>query len=242
VTRQRPAAERLFEQYLDAHGYRWEHEPAFGTATAPDYWIERLGVEVVCEVKQFETDAIREMGRAAGGAVVIPPKLLYRTIRGGIAKAAKQLKPLADRGLPLVVVLSNPCRASLLLSPPTLFHAMYGDDRWAAPDEIAPTIEQWPIPTAAGRDGEMTSKHSYISAVLALGRRRDPEELFDPPARPDQSTAPYVHVVDALGDAAVPLPLSVFDGSSDARWSPDRRRRYVQVTGTHRPGSLSDDA
>jgi hypothetical protein len=104
----RPAAEVLFERYLEAHGYEWEHEPDLRIVTAPDYRIRRSGVEVICEVKEFETQAIRELSEAAGTPVVVPPKLLYRTIRSQLDSAARQLRPLAGRGLPLVVVLANP--------------------------------------------------------------------------------------------------------------------------------------
>ena len=241
VTRQRPAAESRFERYLDAHAYGWEHEPDLGIATAPDYRIRRGDTSAICEVKQFETTAIRELGARAGGPVIIPPELSYRTIRNQIDSAARQLRPLADRGLPLVVVLANPSRATVLLDPPTLFHAMYGGAHWAAPDDPLSSIETWPIPTAAGRDGAMTAKHDFISAIVALQVRRDPGASFDAPVALTSSSAPYAHVVDALSSSAVPVPTTVFDGASDARWSPDRDRRYRQVTGVLRPGSVRDD-
>jgi hypothetical protein len=240
VARSRPAAELLFERYLDAHNYEWEPEPDLGIATAPDYRISRSGTGVICEVKQFETQAIREMGDAAGGPVVVPPKLLYRTIRAQLDSAARQLRPLAGRQLPLVVVLANPSAATVWLDPPALFHAMYGGGGWAILDDAIPSIEVWPIPTADGRDGALTAKHSFISAVAALRERRDPEALFDPPLQPGALQPPYIHVIDALRQAAVPLPPNIFDGLSDARWSPDQDHRYHQVTGVLRAGSLRD--
>jgi hypothetical protein len=240
VTRERPAAELLFERYLDAHGYHWEHEPDLGIATAPDYRIRRGETRAICEVKQFETTAVRDLGARAGGPVVVPPELLYRTIRNQIDSAARQLRPLVGWGLPLVVVLANPSQATVLLDPPTLFHSMYGEGSWAALDDPLPSIEAWPIPTAAGRDGAMAAKHDFITAIVALRERRESGAFFDPPVRPKHLSAPYVHVIDAVSSSAVPLPMTFFDGASDARWSPDQRRNYQQVTGLLRPGSIRD--
>jgi len=247
MARKRPAAELLFEEYLDAHAYGWEHEPDLNIDTAPDYRIRRAGVEVICEVKEFETQAIRALGQAAGGPVVVPPKLLYRTIRAQLDSAARQLRPLAGRGLPLLVVLANPSGATVSLDPPALFHAMYGGGGlaapggdWAAPGATMPSIEQWPLPTAAGRDGALTAKHDYISAVVALRDRRDPAAPFDAPPQPGSRQPPYVHVVESLSHAAIPVPANVFDGMSDARWSPDADNRYCQVAGALRAGSVRD--
>ena len=142
----------------------------------------------------------------AGGPVIVPPKLLYRTIRSQIDAAARQLRSLAGRGLPLVVVLSNPSAATVLLDPPTLFHAMYGGGNWAVPDAATPSIDQWPMPTAAGRDGALTASHHYISAVAALRTRRDPAAPFDAPPARAPLQLPYVHVIDTLSAAAIPVP------------------------------------
>lgn len=240
MARARPHAEVLFERYLRAHGYEWEHEPELGVSSRPDYRVRRSGVEAICEVKQFETRAIREFGEAAGGPVVVPPRLLYDTIRNQLDSAARQLKPLADRDIPLVVVLANPLRATVLLDPPFLFHAMYGGGHWATDGEPTPSIEAWPIPTAAGRDGALTNQHTYIGAVVALFTRRDPTAHFDAPPVPRNDPSPYVHVLDTLSDAAVRLPDQMFDGPSDARWSPDDRNHYRQISGVIRPGGMRD--
>lgn len=235
----RPSAELLFERYLHAHGYEWEHEPDLGIGTKPDYRILHSEFVVICEVKQFTTQAIRDLGREAGGPVVVPPHLMYRTIRAQLDSAARQLRPLDGRGLPLVIVLANPSAATVLLDPPTLFHAMYGDGGWVTPNRPA-SFEQWPFPTAAGRDGALTSNHRFISAVLALRTRREPGSLFDAPPAPEGLDGPYIHVVDTLGDTAIRLPSGVFNGTSDARWSPDSRNHYRQVAGPFRPGSARD--
>jgi hypothetical protein len=116
---------------------------------------------------------------------------------------------------------------------------MYGGGTWAIRRETVPSIERWPIPTAGGRDGAVSTKHRFISAVLALGERRDAGELFDAPKR-SRETQPYVHVVDAWSPEAVLVPANVFDGHSDARWSPDRDQRYRQLSGSLRPGSVPD--
>lgn len=207
-----------------------------GSQQAPDYRIVRSGVEVICEVKPFATQAIR----AAGGSVAVPHRLLYRTLRRQLDAAARQLRPLATRGLPLVVVLANPTRATALLDPPTLFHTMYGDGGWVVPDRAMPSFEQWPQPTAGGRDGALTANHQFISAVLALGTRRDPGAPFDAPPEQGGLEGPYVHVLDTLSGTATRLRTGVFDATGDARWAPDEHNRYRQVAGVPRPGCIPE--
>jgi hypothetical protein len=239
VTADRPAAEIMFEEYLDAHQYEWQHEPDLGIPSAPDYAIRRNGTEVVCEVKQFRTQAIRELGEAAGGPVVVPPKLIYRTIRSQVDAAARQLKPLAGRGIPLVIVLANPDRATVLLDPATIFHAMYGGGHWAVPDKSQPSIDRWPIPSSAGRDGALTAKHAYISAVGALRSVRPLVSGRDEPVDL-ASGARYLEIVESVSTTAAVLPATVFDGAADARWAPDERGRYRQVAGLQRPDGVPE--
>jgi hypothetical protein len=121
-----------------------------------------------------------------------------------------------------------------------LFHAMYGGGHWAHPGDPRPTIEAWPIPTSGGRDGAMTAKHAFISAVVALHERRDPSASVDAAPEPSAEGVPYVHVMDALSSGAVPVPSTAFDATSDARWSPDADVRYRQVRGTLRRGGVAD--
>lgn len=237
VTTRRPTAEMLFEEYLDDHGYEWEHEPDLGIPTVPDYAVRRNEAELVCEIKQFCTQAIRELGESAGGPVAVPPKLLYGTIRAQIDAAARQLKPLAGRGIPLVIILANPARATVTLDPGTLFHAMYGGGHWALPQQLLPSIDQWPIPSSAGRDGALTTKHAYISAVGGL-RGQQTLSRFAPTEHPGASQ--NLEVVESLSDRATPLPANVFDGSADARWAPDEGGRYRQTAGIQRAGSIPE--
>jgi hypothetical protein len=116
-------SELIFETYLQAHHYSWQYEPDLGVPGRPDYMISRGGSAAICEVKEFETDAIRELGAEAGGPVIVPPRLLYRTIRRQVRAAASKMRPLASRGIPIVVVLANPQHASVTLDPRTVFHA-----------------------------------------------------------------------------------------------------------------------
>jgi hypothetical protein len=165
-----PESEVTFEAYLRMHGYAWEYEPDLGIPGRPDYVISRGRSTAVCEVKEFETGAIRELGKQADGPVVVPPRLLYRTIRAQVRAAASKMRPLADRALPLVIVLSNPQRATVLLDPRTLFHAPYGvpDPACPAPSAHGLRIHASARPTHAGRGGVLTAQYPFISAVAVL--------------------------------------------------------------------------
>ena len=117
---------------------------------------------------------------------------------------------------------------------------MYGDGGWVAADDPAPSFEQWPYPTAGGRDGSLTSKHRFISAVTALRTGRNAGAQFDAPPEPEALDQPYLHVIDTMSDEAYRLPPAVFNGSSDARWAPDEHNHYRQVAAAARLGSVRD--
>ena len=245
-------ADLRFEEYLDAYGYSWEYEPPDQSRPA-DYVIHRGGATIACEVKSFETQAIRELGERAGGPVIVPPNLLYRTIQKQTRRAASKLKKLANRGWPLVVVLSNPSRASVYLDPATVFHALYGQ---ASPEHPAPKdglrLITWPRPQYAGRDGVL---HAYpeTSAVLTLHAHADsgvqiqlpgadgtPED-WDIGGGLGAERPPFVHVMRTVSASAVPLPDDVFDGPLDATWALNAEGAMEQSRGLVRPNSLLDE-
>jgi hypothetical protein len=52
-------SEEWFDEYLATNGYTPTVEPDLGVPKQPDRLIERVGVEAICEVKEFTTDAMR---------------------------------------------------------------------------------------------------------------------------------------------------------------------------------------
>src|SRR4051794_20664338 len=95
-------SERWFERYLAAAGYEWQHEPDLGVPTRADYLVRSEAGNVVVEVKEF--DAPAAFSTRPGRAFVLSPKEEFGQVRRLIRRAAPQLKPLAERGWPLVAV------------------------------------------------------------------------------------------------------------------------------------------
>lgn len=140
-----------------------------GIEKKPDYLVCRDAIEIVCEVKEFKTRAITEHLEKMGGAAFLPEKLVYGPVRAKIDDAAPQLKPLVGRGLPLVVVLSNPHRADVHMDPEDIALAMYGNPAYTI--TVGPEGAVGEGTYFAGRDGELTGHHPYISAVVTLHER-----------------------------------------------------------------------
>ncbi len=169
----------LFEDYLRHLGYEdWEYEPDFGVQTLPDYRVTHDGISCACEVTAFARDA--------GGDLVFAPsartrsaKEVFSPHRNKFRDCARQLKPLADLRIPLIIVLTNPASALLHLSARDIAWAMYGDPTWeglidGATNEIVGSPE-----LVAGPNGKFTGAHSYISGVLRVYRRSLAADYLD---------------------------------------------------------------
>ncbi len=77
--------EVLFESYLESHGYAFEFEKEFtGKLKRPDYCVERIPHNVLCEMKDFE-QALPPLGQV----VSIDP---YPRLREKINQAARKFK------------------------------------------------------------------------------------------------------------------------------------------------------
>src|SRR6266536_3832608 len=162
------AAERWFERYLRAHGYSYEYEPDLGVDKRPDFLIERNDVRVVFDVKPFETvPALQKKLEGATSAMMLSDDEVYGPMRSAVRQAAKQLKPLADSGMPLVVVLANPLGYRVHLNMEHLIEAMFGNPGFAGPFN-AETGTVGEMKFEYGRDGKLRNDHPYISAVMIL--------------------------------------------------------------------------
>src|SRR5436189_1939347 len=100
-------SEQWFDEYLATNAYAFEVEPDLAVRKRPDRLIDRAGIEAICEIKEFTTDAMQrrwpEGGRQFGS---FSSDEWLRNVRRAITAAAGQLEPLADDSRPLVIVLA----------------------------------------------------------------------------------------------------------------------------------------
>jgi hypothetical protein len=224
------ASEVWFDTYLRAHGYTWELEPDLGIPKRPDRLIYRDGLSAVCEVKQFDKDPIGWMRETGQGGWFDENK----PVRGAVRQAARQLRPLKGRGLPLVVVLANPNGYHVDLSGEQVIHALYGDDTivftvWTGEGPPPPDLADPPdYRRVVGRNGQIRVSGQYISAVVMLHRRSsDFFDVRDEADVPDDEC--WVEVVPAISEEAVPLAESFFTGPNDRRWRYDRETERIEL-------------
>lgn len=119
----------------EGSGGHGKHEPDYQAElglpdpleTKPDFLIERDGSRAVAEVRQFETTHIRDRLAKSGGYATLSPQEVYGSLRSGIFEKAKQVRPLAGGGVPLLVVLANPLNADVILDEHHVQAAMWGN-------------------------------------------------------------------------------------------------------------------
>ena len=107
-------SERLFEAYLDAHGFVFEHDldwrVRFGVDayTNPDYLVGRALEDLaICEAKERTSTAVdRHLAEHPFGT--FNSETVYSPVARTVRDAAEQLAPFSSVGLPLVAVLANP--------------------------------------------------------------------------------------------------------------------------------------
>lgn len=167
-------ADVWFEDYLREQGAEpGEHEPTPRDAgdSRPDFLPTFEGQQIACEVKQFGKNS--KFGRRVGeqSVGVIPDTALYGPIRNQVKEAARQLKPLAAEGIPLVVLLANPEGVLVDLSVQNVIAALYGNLQWTMQIDSATGAAVDDGHFELGRDGKLTNDHAYVSAVAVLHRR-----------------------------------------------------------------------
>lgn len=241
----------LFERYLRDHGYEpGPHEPHLsnhGIATRPDFIPRRGdGAQAACEVEQFRPGASKVERRLAGQrtATASAPEV-YRPVRQRVGSAARQLKPLVDLELPLVVVLANPDGAMVDLSVAAVTAALYGNPTFTIPIDPVAGGAVGERRLEFGRDGKLTNDHPYLSAVALLRLRerstdriaeiaaqmRDQPRTFDEAAsatlellrRVENEELPggdyvFVDVIETMSASAAALDDDWFRGDQDSRW------------------------
>ena len=113
-------SERLFEEYLDLHGYSgWDYEPEIpGQLKHPDYRLPWRDKEYLLEVKE-----LHERDKMPLGTVVALD--CCRSVRSAINTARAQFKALKEYCCSLVVY--NESDWQTILDPPTVFGSMLGE-------------------------------------------------------------------------------------------------------------------
>jgi len=194
---ERTAGDELFEAYLREHQIPVpEHEPDLGVGKRPDYPVTLGGDTCLCEVKEFAptTNSIPGSGTWAMTTVLGP-------IRSKVHDGARQLRAAKGLGYPLVVVLTNPHGAPVILGEREVVWALEGDPVVKVSVEIGAT------PAAAvhtvGRNGELRHDHPYLTAVVVMYRA-----LWEP-----EHHAATVYIPNSPD--AVPLPDTFFRGPRD---------------------------
>jgi hypothetical protein len=98
-------SEQWFDEYLATNGYTFEIEPDLGVATRADRLIDRAGIEAICEIKEFTTDAKKRRWPEGGSQMgMFSGEEWLLNVRRAISEAARQLEPLAGDPRPLVIV------------------------------------------------------------------------------------------------------------------------------------------
>jgi hypothetical protein len=247
----RTAGDKLLEQYLDEHGFdALEHEPDVGTAKRPDYVIRRGASQLIVEVKEFSPGTSSLPAQTSGTTSL---EVVLKPIRSQLREAARQLKDVADLGLPLMVVLTNPHGAFVIMGEQELIWAMYGDPviRMAIDPRVGAAVGDPEY--GVGRNGRLARDHQYISAVGVLRQRSRASDWHDAliaeyadmswqdrwrkieeaEARGERPEGDYrsIDVFKTLSPSAVPLPAGFFTGPSDRLFEPNQDgTAYIEVT------------
>lgn len=253
VTRQRPEGELLFEAYLAEHDYpEPAYEPNLGVRTRPDYVVVRGEAEAVCEVEEFDPDSGWSPGNAGPSGRRSMEDVL-RPVRYKIRAAARQLKPLADSGRPLVIVLANPGGAWVGLWPQEIVWAMYGDPAFAfsVDAQTGDAVDEGGFITT--RNGKLRNDHPYISAVAVVSQRDRAIDFYDQlvagmggasadekwqaiNAAKDRGEVPEGHyhrldVYRTMSARAAPVPGELFNGPKDRLFEYDEEAGGYVWTG-----------
>jgi hypothetical protein len=193
-------SEEWFDRYVRDHGHDpGDAEPDLGIEKKPDRLIRWNDVEVVCEIKQFDRDPFGDDWNGQPRTMNMITAL--RPVRRAVSYAARQLKPLAGRELPLVVVLGNPSGMPVPFSADEIIWALYGDPVWKITIDEETGTPVGETEYGADRNGQICNRHQYLSAVVALRHRTEAQDWsdalwarlkeehdFDPVADPEGAT------------------------------------------------------
>jgi hypothetical protein len=154
--------EAMMAEWLGEQGYRFDFEPGdWGVPTNPDFRVLLPEGPVAIEVESVEGWGIFTGLGPGGPTRQRPMREALKPLRSQLRHAAKQLKPLAGTGMPLVVAVANPGRRPVPFSADAMVAAMYGD-----PEHVLGADGSSQV--LVGRNGKLTNDHPYLSAVMVL--------------------------------------------------------------------------
>lgn len=170
-------SEEWFDRYVRDHGHDPGcPEPDLGIEKKPDRLISWNGTEVVCEIKQFDNDPFGDWN---GQSQTMDMQTALKAVRRPVSYAAEQLKPLAGRGLPLVVVLANPNGMPVPFSSDEVIWALYGDPVWKITIDRDTGRPVGETEYGAGRNGQIRNRHQYLSAIVTVRHRTNAQDWSD---------------------------------------------------------------
>jgi hypothetical protein len=177
VPQQPTESEVWFDEYVRSHGHDpGEPEPDLGIEKRPDRLITWSGHEIVCEIKQFATSPFYKL---LGNVGTLGMREVLNPVRRKINAASKQLKPLAESGRPLVVVLANPEGHPVQFSTQEIIWALFGDPIIEIPLHVEDGGPGGEAQHTVGRNGEIRLQHQYLSAIVALRHREHVQDWSD---------------------------------------------------------------
>jgi hypothetical protein len=234
------ASERLFEEYLTAHGYTdWNHEqPIPGKPTTPDYRLRFGGTEFCFEVKEFVDDDPLVDGE---GDFYDP----YRPLREKVNKSARQFK--AYKEFPCSVVMADPHHTFVDIDAPEIvLGTMLGNVGYQVPIGVRRGPENPPKQVFTGGGKMVDAKrqqpqNTTINAIVIVSeypvRLRKLEIALDKRKKElgrSLTTAEFLAVTGSVPTsnldsvlrvavhehpyARMPLSRDLFRGSFDERW------------------------
>lgn len=210
-------AERRFAWLLRQRGYLFWTEDRLEEVMAvrgkrPDFYVRTASFgDLIAEVESFEEPTLLDRKAMAGSrSGFINPKPLLGRMKNAIRRAADQLKPYAEDGLPLLVVLDNWRRVGLPLEETDLIQ-VFGDLIFVAtfdPVKGRATDRRW----EHGRGRQLGPKYrTYVSAVV-VNIPKNPYVPEDPrlerPMRVRILHNPF---------ATISLPRNIFADREDGR-------------------------
>jgi hypothetical protein len=236
-------SETRFADYLTVRGYQperdvdWRSRFGVDTPKDPDFLVSRAGEDLaICEVKEF-TDTPLDRRLADAHYATSSSAELHASVSDAVRDAAReQLRPFADIGLPLVVVLANPHGKMVALAPGTMPMSLFGITETVFID-VGPGA---PPPANAqlilgGRGALIDERpafraqhpHPYLSAIVVLHARREADDYLDMLLAQQRRTRPPHSHQDNLDNGAD--VLEAFAEADQAGLVPSGEYEWVSV-------------
>uniref|UniRef100_A0A7C1IX73 Uncharacterized protein n=1 Tax=Ammonifex degensii TaxID=42838 RepID=A0A7C1IX73_9THEO len=197
---------RRFKWLLKQRGYRFWPEDRLEEViqvrgTRPDFYVRMPWCDFLAEVESFEKSSVVDLN--PNRVFTVNPKDLVKRISGACKEAARQLKPYANLGLPMVIVLDNWRQIGIPLDPLHLVQ-LFGMIEFRVPVSPEDGVIQRPYLVHGKSRRFSPEQHCHISAVVVpvpLVRYLEDDFTEERPMRVRVLHNPF---------ANVPLPREVF--------------------------------